>query len=176
MVELNKISKAADVSVAFFAATNRPDAPLFDHTVRAHRSLPRVGFVWLIGVICVMFLLPLGAFIGHIAMWMILAAMLITIATLWYFLERSYTDSTLSEHIRIWPDTFTVERHNPRAQNQYWITNPYWVRLKLQDTPVAQSYLTATDGKRTIELGAFLSPEERVQLRNDIDTALKHLR
>ncbi|PIB25108.1 hypothetical protein BFP76_04845 [Amylibacter kogurei] len=170
------MSKAAEDSAVFFAATNRNDAPLFDHTIHAHRSLPRVGFVWLIGIICVMFLLPLGAFIGHIAMWIILGAMLITLAALWYFLERSYTDSKLCERIRIWPDTFTVERNNPRAPNQYWVTNPYWVRLKLQDTPIAQSYLTASDGKRTIELGAFLSPEERIALRNDIDTALKHLR
>ena len=44
----------------------------------------------------------------------------------------------------------------------------------MQDSPI-ENYLTLEGNQRTIELGAFLSPEERIELKVNIETALNGL-
>jgi len=161
---------------AFFIATDRDDPPLFDHTVQPIKSLPNVGFVWIIGISAVGFTLPLLALLGTLALWMLLPHLLLALGLLWYFIRRNDRDRDIFEHIRIWPDLIAVHRHNPRKADQYWHGNPYWVRLKLHDTRTIKHYLTMTGAKREIELGTFLSPKERVDLRHAIEDALKHLK
>jgi uncharacterized membrane protein len=170
------INQAEANASAFFVATKRDDTPLCDHTVRPIKSLPNKGFVWIIGISAVGFTLPLLALLGTKALWMLLPHLLLALGLLWYFIRRNDRDREIFEHIRIWPDLIAVHRHNPRKPDQYWQANPYWVKLKLRNTRTHESYLTITDGERVIELGSFLSPKERVDLKNNIEAALKNLK
>lgn len=154
----------------------RTDPPLFETSLWPHRSLPRIGFVWLIGGLCVAFLLPLLAFAGHRALWVILGMIILCMTALWYFLERNYTDGTVHENITLWADLITVERVNPRAPDQYWHANPHWVELHMKDTKEVQNYLTVTGGNREIELGSFLTPKEREQLRYRLEKEIRAAR
>jgi uncharacterized membrane protein len=174
MGKMTKTDQAEAEASAFFVATNRDDTPLFDHTARPIKSLPNVGFVWVIGISAVGFTIPLLALLGTIALWMLLPHLLLALGLLWYFIRRNDRDREIFEHIRIWPDLLAVHRHNPRKADQYWHGNPYWVKLKLRDTRTHESYLTMTGGAREIELGAFLSPQERVDLKHIIEDALKN--
>ncbi|MBL4787946.1 MAG: DUF2244 domain-containing protein [Kordiimonadaceae bacterium] len=130
---MTKIDQAEAHASAFFIATDRDDPPLFDHTVQPIKSLPNVGFVWIIGISAVGFTLPLLALLGTLALWMLLPHLLLALGLLWYFIRRNDRDRDIFEHIRIWPDLIAVHRHNPRKADQYWHGNPYWVRLKLRD-------------------------------------------
>ena len=65
---------------------------------------------------------------------------------------------------------WALTRHDPGRADRTWRGNPYWVRLKLDAGPV-EDYLTLTDGGREIELGAFLSPEERRALYTELAAA-----
>ena len=176
MVKQTEKYQAEAHASAFFNATNRSDPTLFDHRVHPVKSLPNTGFVWVIGISAVMFTLPLLALLGTKALWMLLPHLVLALGMLWYFIRRNDRDREIYEHIRIWPDLIAVHRHNPRAPDQYWQANPYWVRLKLQDNRIATSYLTMTGGEREIELAAFLSPKERVELKHSIESALKNLK
>jgi uncharacterized membrane protein len=176
MVKQTEKYQAEAHASAFFNATNRSDATVFDHIVHPVKSLPNTGFVWVIGISAVMFTLPLLALLGTKALWMLLPHLLLALGMLWYFIRRNDRDREIYEHIRIWPDLIAVHRHNPRKPDQYWQANPYWVRLKLQDNRIATSYLTMTGGEREIELAAFLAPEERVKLKHSIENALKNLK
>lgn len=175
MSKLSKRDQAEANASAFFAVTDRTDAPLFEHKAQPLKSLPNIGFVWLIGISAVGFTLPLMILLGTQALWMLLPHVLLAITLLWYAIRRNDHDRSIYDHIRIWPDLIAVHHHNPRGVDQYWYTNPYWVRLKLQDTPTVTSYLTVTGGEREIELASFLSPEERIALKYQIDDALKRL-
>ena len=55
-----------------------------------------------------------------------------------------------------------------------WEANPYWVRAKLHTKggPVP-NYLTLTGGAREVELGRFLTPLERVELKGLIEKELR---
>lgn len=175
MAKPTDINQAEAHASAFFIATGRDDAPLFDLTVQPIKSLPNTGFVWIIAISAVGFTLPLLALLGTLALWMLLPHLLLALGVLWYFIRRNDRDREIYEHIRIWPDLIAVHRHNPRKPDQYWHSNPYWVKLKLRDTRSHKNYLTMTGAEREIELAAFLSPKERVDLKHKIEDALKHL-
>jgi uncharacterized membrane protein len=176
MAKTTTIKQAEAQASAFFIATNRSDPPLFTQYVRPIKSLPNTGFVWIICISAVGFTLPLLALLGTLALWMLLPHLLLALGLLWYFIRRNDRDRDIFEHIRIWPDLIAVHRHNPRKPDQYWQANPYWVKLKLRNTRTHENYLIITGGEREIELGSFLSPKERVDLKNDVEMALKNLK
>ena len=173
MAGRHKKTQEADANAsAFFAATDRTDPPLFEVTLRPHRSLPIRGFVWLIAITAALMTLPLWPLLGTIAFHGILPFMVLALILPWYFCQRNYHDATVSEHLRLWPDLIAVHRHNPREADAYWQANPYWVKLTLYKNQKIENYLTLTGDNREIELGAFLSSDERLTLYADLQSAL----
>ena len=94
---------------------------------------------------------------------------------IWAALKRSWRDTDLFEEVSLWDDLIRVERHEPRrAAPLEWEANPYWVRAALHTKggPVP-NYLTLSGGGREVELGAFLTPVERVELKNWLERELR---
>ncbi|WP_095588847.1 DUF2244 domain-containing protein [Actibacterium ureilyticum] len=138
-----------------------------------YRSLPRRGMVTFIAITCLLVLVPLLAVIGSMVLWGLLPFVLGAVGLMWYFLERSYKDGEILEELRLSHDRIELTRHNPRAPRQDWQANPYWVRVEMHRTggPV-ENYLTLKGGDREVEIGAFLSPEERLALQGELMRAL----
>ena len=137
--------------------------------------MPRTGFVWFIGLTAALFLFPLLAVIGTAVLWGLLPFVLIVIVGVWYALERTYRSGQVLESMRLSQDRLYLRRHDPGCEDRTWDANPYWVRPILRGGPV-QDYLTLTDGGREVELGVFLTPEERRALRDELLTRLAALR
>lgn len=140
-----------------------------------HQSLPRHGFVWFIGVTAGLMTLPLVAMLGTAVLWGLLPFVLAVIAGIWFAIQRSYRQGRLSEELRLDRARTQVIRHDPDGTVREWTTNSYWLRAILRRGPV-ESYLTLTDGQREIELGAFLTPDERRHLHDDLLRRLASLR
>lgn len=136
-----------------------------------HRSLPMRGFVWVIALTAGALALPLLAVTGSAVWWGLLPFALLTIWGLWFALMRSYRAATLSETLVLTRDHLSLRRHDPGHADRIWHTNPYWVRSQIRPGPV-EDYLTLTDGQREVELGAFLSPPERLDLHHSLCRAL----
>lgn len=142
-----------------------------------YRSLPRRGMVTFIAITCVLVLVPLLAVIGSLVLWGLLPFVLGAVGLMWYFLERSYKDGEILEELRIWPGRIELTRHNPRGPRQDWQANPYWVQVDLhRDGGPVENYLTLKGGDRVVEIGAFLSPEERLELQGELMRALSEAR
>ncbi len=141
-----------------------------------NRSLPRRGFAFILAMAGGLILIPLLGLLGRPALWGLLPFAAIPILGLWWAFRRNYQDGKLIEELRLWPDRIELNRHEPRGPRRDWIANPHWVRLTLHETggPV-EKYLTLKGGGREVELGAFLSPEERVALKAEIEDALRRL-
>lgn len=142
-----------------------------------YRSLPRRGFVWFVGGTASLIALPLLAVLGHAVLWGLLPFLILAIAALWWALERSYRDAEILEDLTLTPDRITLTRHGPRGRRQSWEANPHWVRITRHETggPVPQ-YLTLQGGPREVEIGAFLTPAERLSLEHDLRQRLRALR
>lgn len=139
-----------------------------------HRSLPPGGFVFFIGATAVLMALPLLAFLGLTAMWWLLAFLLAALAAMWAALSASYRSGEVEEVLLLWPDRVTLTRRDPRRPERSWEANPHWVRAEFARGPVP-SYLTLRGAGRVVEIGAFLSEDERVALKPEIEQALAGL-
>ncbi len=149
------------------------DEPAIHVILWPHRSLPRRGFAAFIGITFAMLMIPLLALLGTLALWGLLPFLLGTLALMWYFLERSYADGRLTEELRLWSDRIDLTRTNPRSPEQHWHANPHWVKLHLdQDDGPVENYLTLQGSEREVELGAFLTPQERADLHDRLERVL----
>ncbi len=142
-----------------------------------HRSLPRRGMAAFIAITAVLVALPLLALLGSALLWGVLPFFVLAIAGVWWGLERSYRDGDILEELTLTETEITLTRSGPRRARQHWQANPHWVRAVLHQRggPVPD-YLTLQGGPREVELGAFLTPEERRALFGEVTAALAALR
>ncbi len=141
-----------------------------------HRSLPRRGFAGFFGTTAALGALPLLMMLGSPVLWGLLPFFLLTLGALWAAIQASYRTGEVQEELRLWPDRVELTRRERRGSRR-WEANPHWIRTALHATggPVPH-YLTLTGAGRTVEIGAFLSEEERIALRPEIEGALARLR
>lgn len=154
----------------------RSEPPLLALTLWPHRSLTRKGFRTVLGMVAAGLTVPLVPLVGTSAAWGLLPFLVGALIALYLAIRRSYRDGTLREELRLWPDLITVERREPKGTVRRWHANPFWVRLKLARNARIENYLTLEGNGREIELGAFLSPDERVALHHDLAEALGEVR
>ena len=159
--------------------TIEPDTSAASCRVQAspHRSLPPKGFAIFILSTWTMMMIPGFALLGTAVLWGLLPFLVLAIWAMWYFLQRSYKDGTLTETLIVGPEETHLTRQNPRARDQSWQAPSYWVEVALRPTggPVA-NYLTLRGAGRTVEFGAFLSPEERQELYSLLTDTYSKLR
>ncbi|QFU07529.1 hypothetical protein PARPLA_00993 [Rhodobacteraceae bacterium THAF1] len=168
---LDRTQEAPAQSGAFSHQGGHPYARL---RLWPNRSLPVAGFAGIMAFCALMFLVPLLPLIGTPVFWGLLPFLLAALAALYLFIMRNYRDGQLVEELTIWSDLLSLERTNPRGPVQTWQGNPHWTRMRLHDKPI-ENYITLSGSGRDVELGAFLSPEEREALFDDLDRLLKRL-
>lgn len=153
-------------------AALRSDPPLYEVSLWPHRSMSRGGFRAVMTGSGAMLSLPMVPLIGTKVALGLLPFLISAWVLLWFMIHRNYRDARLVEHLRIWPDLIAVERREPKGTLRTWQANPYWVELQMHPNARPENYLTLRGAGRLIELGAFLSPEERVELHTQLDAAL----
>ncbi|WP_119838018.1 DUF2244 domain-containing protein [Pseudooceanicola algae] len=133
--------------------------------LRPYRSLPRQGFAVVILLFFGLVSIPLLTMIGTPVLWGLLPFAMLALTGLWWGLDRSYRDTEIHEVLKIGTDTCQLIRSGPRGRHQEWQANPYWVTVRLYPTggKVAQ-YITLAGNGREVEIGAFLSEDERSRL------------
>jgi uncharacterized membrane protein len=144
--------------------------------LRPHRSLGVRGFVAFIAVTAALLSLPVLTLLGRPALWMILAFIVTTVWGLWVALRRNARDLDLIEEFTLTRDEARLVRRAPGMGEQVWSANPYWVSVQVYPSkgPV-EHYLTLKGAGREVELGAFLTPEERIALADELRLSLAGL-
>jgi uncharacterized membrane protein len=142
-----------------------------------HRSLTQRGFVWFVGGTAALIGVPLVGVLGTPVVWGLLPFLLGTIWAIWFALRKNGRDRDIVEDLTLSPARITLSRHGPKGLRQDWEANPYWLRVTLHPSggPVP-NYLTLKAEAREVELGAFLSEDERIALRDDLQARLATLR
>jgi uncharacterized membrane protein len=137
-----------------------------------YRSLPRRGMVAFLSGFITLISLPLAAVLGSKVLWGLLPFLLLAIWGLWFALNRSFADGEILEDLSLTATEISLTRHH-RGRVKHWVANPHWVRVILhpKSGPVP-NYITLQGGPREVELGAFLSPDERLRLAAELQAAL----
>lgn len=141
-----------------------------------HNTLPPRGFAWVIGGAGALLAVPLLAAVGSPVLWGLLPFAGLALWALWYALQRNWRDRQIIEDMHLRRDSVHLCRTDKTGIRQ-WQADPHWISLNLTPSggPVPQ-YLTMTGGGREVELGAFLTPEERLALHEELSRLLIALR
>ena len=145
------------------------------------RSLTARGYVGFVGLTAALLAVPLLPVFGSPALWGLLPFLLAALAGLMLALARNDRAGGIRELLVLRAERAELLRHDPGRADRRWQANPYWIRVALrQDGPV-EDYLTLSggqgpDGAREVELGAFLSPEERIHLAAELREVLGRIR
>ncbi|MEC7258072.1 MAG: DUF2244 domain-containing protein [Pseudomonadota bacterium] len=143
-------------------------------TLWPHQSLPPRGFVLFIGATCVMLTLPLLALLGSVLLWALLPFLMAAVAGVWFAIHRNRRAVDIRETLTLYPHDAHLLRQSARRPPQEWTCNRYWARAELHPAsgPVP-NYVTLSGNGRTVEVGAFLSEEERVALYHELSARLR---
>jgi len=137
-------------------------------TLWPHQSLTPKGFSWFIGTTAVMLCLPLFAVLGSAVAWVLLVFFLATLAGTWRAIMANQSARSTREHLRLTDTRVDLSHQPPKGPALQWHANPHWVSVSLRDDGPVEKYLTLSSGGREVELGRFLTPDERETLYREL--------
>ena len=138
-----------------------------------HRSMTNAGFLFFVGASFLLICLPLLAVLGTPVMWALLPFAMGTLGLTMWLIRLNDRNMTLTEELTLQADRVSLVRRPARGPELRWEANPHWVRVALHEErgPVP-NYVTLRGGDREVEIGAFLSPDERLCLYDDLSRRL----
>lgn len=164
----------ANPGAAAAGAETLSEQPVFEALLYPRRSLDRRGYVILIagtgaiiGLYGVAFLLlgawPIFGFLG--AEWLLF----------WFLFSRHYRGDRRGERLRLFPDRLLIEALDARGRLTTYVLQPYWLQVILDRADSFRHPLYLRSHGRQVEIGAFLSPQERQQFAAElVDVLQRH--
>lgn len=139
-----------------------------------HNSLPPRGAMVVILSVFLFGLIPLLAMLGSVVLWGLLPFLLLTVLGLWLAIQTNYRARSVFEVLTLTGTQAHLVHHHPRNGRQEWSCNRYWTRPEMHKKggPVP-NYVTLSGDGREVEIGAFLSEDERIALYNELMQKLR---
>lgn len=146
-----------------------------EHKLEAwpHQSMTPQGFSGFIGATAVLLAVPLFQFLGSPVLWVLLAFFVLALGGVWGAIRLNQSARSSFETLVLGPEKLQLWHRPPRGPALEWDANPYWVTVHLRDDGPVEKYLTLRGNGREVELGSFLSPEEREGLFTDLTRLLR---
>ncbi len=140
-----------------------------------HNSLPKQGFASFIMTTFILILLPLLSLSGTLVFWGLLPFLMLAIWAVWTAIQHSYKRNKIYECLSFGKQTLDLERTNPKGNTQNWSCEGYWSRASIytREGPVP-FYVTLSGNGREVEIGAFLSEDERKSLYEELRREIAH--
>lgn len=139
-----------------------------------HQSLPPSGYARFIGITAVLIAVPLLPLLGSVLLWALLPFLLAAVFGVKWALDRNRRSRQILEVLRLGPEQAELQRQAPRQPVARWACNRYWASVQLypHEGPVP-NYVTLRGNGREVEIGAFLSEDERKALYEDLRSTLR---
>ena len=141
----------------------------FSTSLRPHRSLPPVGFKWLIRAV-ILANLVIGLPMYLLGAWPVLGFAGLDVALLWWLFHRNYADARRSETLELTDRELVVTRVAPDGEREEHRLESYWLRVEQGERLVLTSR-----GNRVV-VGRFLAPTERRKVGKALQAALAAMR
>ena len=152
---------------------DKNEAPFINIRLVPNRSLNSNGTKVVFAVIALGFLLPIIPFIGSPIGTTLTIFSGLTFYLFLTLLQKNFQQGSTFEEVFISKNRIKVVHKEKNKEQLTWECNPYWTKVNLDiNNPRLKNYLTLAGKGKRIELGAFLSPDERLELRDKIQNAL----
>jgi uncharacterized membrane protein len=141
-------------------------------TLWPHQSMTAEGFAVFIGATAAMLTLPLLAVLGTPIVWVLMAFFALPLWGVWRAIMSNRRARRIEEEMTLAPGEVRLVHRPADGAEKTWAANSHWVVVHLRRDGPVENYLTLTGGTREVELGAFLTPEERLALKDDLERRL----
>ncbi|MFL2688551.1 MAG: DUF2244 domain-containing protein [Alphaproteobacteria bacterium] len=157
---MNPNEKTLDDNHVYFAAALRPN-----------RSLSPTGFRILMfvasgGALCI------GIAFLVIGAWPVLGFGGIEILFLYIAFRFNYRAGRAYEKLCLTRDTLEITRVSPYGKAQKWTMEPSWLQVLMDEPPLHHSKLRLRSHGKSLIIGTFLTPEERLEVAIALRKAL----
>ena len=138
-----------------------------------HQSLPARGFAAFMLATFTLAMIPLFAMLGTALLWGLLPFVLLALGAVYWALQHNHRARQIAEVLTLDDTTARLVHTTAKGEVKDWNCNRYWTRVKKYDDdgPVPH-YVTLRGEGREVEIGAFLSEEERIALYDDLSRHL----
>lgn len=139
-----------------------------------HQSLPAKGFAAFVLATFTMILIPTFALLGTQLLWGMLPFVLMAVAGIYFALQSNYKSRQITEVLILDREMARLTHTTSKGEVKEWACNRYWAKVTKydKDGPVPH-YVTLRGEGREVEIGTFLSEEERIALFDDLERSLK---
>ena len=151
------------------------DAILFSAVLHPAASLSGRGFCVLMVAMCGVSFAAGYAFVT-VGAWPALGFFGLDILLVYIAFRVSYRRARRYETVRLTANQLAVEKIDPNGRTRRWEFQPYWLRVAIDYSPRYNSALTLNSHGRSVEIGAFLTPQERRDVARALKVELGRLR
>jgi uncharacterized membrane protein len=148
---------------------------VFDATLMPHRSLSPFGFILLMGAVALVGF-SIGVAFFLMGAWPVFGFCGLEVVLFYVLFRLSYRSGRMFERVRLTATALTVERHHVGGRVSRWSFQPYWLRVIMDDPPRHESRVVLSSHGRSLSVGNFLSPEERLDFARALRDALGRIR
>ncbi|AEI93071.1 DUF2244 domain-containing protein [Roseobacter litoralis] len=137
-----------------------------------HNSLPPQGMAAFVMATFAMILIPVVTMLGSPVLWGLLPFVLLAVWGIYHALQRNRKARNIVEVLTLNDEEAHLIRTEPTGATREWDCNRYWTTITKyeKDGPIPH-YVTLKGMGREVEIGAFLSEEERVALYDELQRA-----
>lgn len=154
-------------------ANPRDDIPaLFEAILEPHRSLSPRGFLVLISAVVMVSFIAGIAFV-MIGAWPVFGFIGLDAVLIYVAFKVNFHSAKIHESVKLTENMLLVERTQPNGQVSSWQFQPYWLRVVIED---GDSRLILSSHGKSVIIGEFLTPSERIDLADNLRAELDKLR
>ena len=156
------------------SSVQSPGRVFFDAILHPHRSLSPFGFQVLMSATAV-FMISVGLVFLVLGAWPVIGFCGAEFLLMYIMFRKNYTAAQGYERVRLSDSSFDVWKVDPKGDQSDYRFEPTWLQVHIDNPPNHHSQLTVTSHGKRLTIGAFLTPEERLEVANALRDAL-HLR
>jgi len=148
---------------------------LFGAVLQPHRSLSPRGFRVLMSAVCVTFLV-VGLGFLLVGAWPVIGFCSLEVALIYALFRLNFRSLSRYETIRLTDTELELCRIAPDGATERITFQPYWLKVAIEEAPGRASRLVLSSHGRSVAVGGFLAPDERVALAEALTDALQRQR
>lgn len=163
---------------ASLTENQRPQAEpaLFSAHLWPHQSLGKRGQNRAIFLFALLLITPLAVMLLFRGAFILLPFLYLPVPVLAFAFARNRYAHQIHEYLTITQNQLDLIRIDPDGTKHEFHAQPYWVRAELRRDGPVPDYLTLSNQNRIVELGSFLTQDERRALYIEVQNALNQAR
>jgi uncharacterized membrane protein len=152
------------------------DAPLFEDTLKPHRSLGRTGFRVLMLAACVP-TTALSVLFYMLGAWPVVGFLGLDVLAIYLAFRANFRSARGFEHFRLTYFELAFARVSAKGARREWRFAPAWVRLeRVDDEEYGPQRLTLVSRGESWQIGRDVGPERKAEFAGAFASALVEAR